>query len=150
MSFKNIFNIILKKKNLKSTNTNHRQYMRWRRRRCRRLLLQIGGRVKKAKVMEAGTKVAEAGVEVVQRMKNCHSVSARKSCTESSSFARIYYVHCCLSLSCCSYSSMYLLLASSSCLCTDSFSAWTWSWMNSRSVPAGPAPDTEPRKYNLL
>ena len=76
MSFKNIYNLILKKI-LKSINTDHRQYPRCRsyHGHRRRVRLQIDGYVEKAEA------------EAVERMMNYCSASARRKCTWPSSSA---------------------------------------------------------------
>ena len=61
-------------------NIDYYQYPRCRHRRRLHLRPRMGGRVEK---VEVGAEV----VEVVQRMKNCHSASACKSCIGSSSSA---------------------------------------------------------------
>ena len=47
----------------------------------------MGSGVEKAAEVEVGVEEVEARVEVMHWMKNCHSTSAHRSCTESSSSA---------------------------------------------------------------
>ena len=66
------------RKILKTTNTDHHQYPKYRRHHFR-----MCGDVEKVEVVEVGAKVVEA----VHWMKSRHSASARNRCTWSSSFA---------------------------------------------------------------
>ena len=111
-------------------NIDHRQYPRCHCHHRRRLRLRMGG-----SVVEAGGGGDAADEALPLRI--CSQKLYRVIILYSMDC--ICYDCCCLSLSWRSYSFMYLRLASSSCLYTDLFSAWTSSRLDFGLVPVGTA-----------